>query len=99
MFVCYHTECVLRSILFPQPPCGDNNKIQHCNYMYYMGSIRLARNTYLHIKQLILMSTALDNKILIYPYKFSSIDFSIHHLEYHIQKHSKKMSLRVSKCL
>lgn len=33
--------------------------------MYYMGSIRLARNTYLHLKQLNLIFSALDNKISI----------------------------------
>lgn len=34
--------------------------------MYYMGSIRLAGNTYLHLKQLNLILSALDNKISIF---------------------------------
>lgn len=66
IFVCYHTKCVMCNILLPKNPCGDNKKIQSCNYMYYMGLIRLARSTYLHLKQLNPIFSALDNKISIY---------------------------------
>lgn len=68
--------------------------------MYYMGSIRLARNTYLHLKQLNLIFSAFDNEISIYLQHFSSIDFSVpNHLGYHVQKCTKKMSLNIIKSL
>lgn len=41
--------------------------------MYYMGSIRLARKMYLHLKQLNLIFGALDNEISIYLQHFHQL--------------------------